>query len=92
MDGGGSHEAGTPSVMGKVTPSQDADKKGTDPVCGCCCLSRWDLPLPVFWTSTQVVSTGLSMKTLKENVGRFVLRPGLSIPWVTKRSGLPRVP
>jgi hypothetical protein len=42
--------------------------------------------------STQVVSTGLSVKTLKGNVGRFVLRLGLSIPWVTKRSGLHRAP
>jgi hypothetical protein len=44
---------------------------------------RWDLPLPVFW---------LSIETLKGNVGSFVLRPGLSKPWVTKRSGLHRVP
>jgi hypothetical protein len=29
---------------------------------------------------------------LKGNVGSFVLRPGLSIPWVTKRSDLHRVP
>jgi hypothetical protein len=49
-------------------------------------------PLPVFWPSTQVVSTGLSIETLKGNVGNFVLRPGLSIPWVTKRSGLHSVP
>jgi hypothetical protein len=30
--------------------------------------------------STQVVSAGLSIETLKGNIGRFVLRPGLSIP------------
>jgi hypothetical protein len=47
--------------------------------------------------SNQVVSTGLSTKMLK-GISRkkpssfFVLRPGLSIPWVTKRSGLHRVP
>jgi hypothetical protein len=41
---------------------------------------------------TQVVSAGLSIKTLKGNVGSFVLSPGLSIPWVTKRSGLYRLP
>jgi hypothetical protein len=40
----------------------------------------------------QVVSVNLSIETLKGNVGSFVLRPGLSIPWVTKRSGLHRVP
>jgi hypothetical protein len=41
--------------------------------------------------STQVVSAGLSIKTLRRN-GSFVPRPGLSIPWVTKRSGLHSVP
>jgi hypothetical protein len=37
-------------------------------------------------------SSGLSIKTLKENVGSFVLRLGFRIPWLTKRSGLHRVP
>jgi hypothetical protein len=37
-------------------------------------------------------SSGLSIETLKGNVGSFVPRPGLSIPWMTKRSGLHRVP
>jgi hypothetical protein len=37
-------------------------------------------------------SSGLSIEMLKGNVGSFVLRPGLSIPWVTKRSDLHRVP
>jgi hypothetical protein len=41
---------------------------------------------------TQVVSTGLSIETLKGNVGNFVLRPSLSIPLMTKRSGLHRFP
>jgi hypothetical protein len=41
--------------------------------------------------SSQVVSAGLSIETLKGNFGSFVLRSGLSIPWVTKRSGLHRV-
>jgi hypothetical protein len=42
--------------------------------------------------SAPFQSSGLSIKTLKGNVGSFVLRPGLNIPWVTKRSGLHRVP
>jgi hypothetical protein len=37
-------------------------------------------------------SSGLSIKTLKGNVGSFVLRTGLCIPQVTKTSGLHRVP
>jgi hypothetical protein len=39
-------------LISKVIPSQDADKKGTDPVY-CYCLSRWDLPLPVFWSQSS---------------------------------------
>jgi hypothetical protein len=39
-----------------------------------------------------VVSAGLSVETLKGNVGSFVLRLGLNILWVTKRNGLHRVP
>jgi hypothetical protein len=35
-------------------------------------------------------SSGLSIKTLKGNIGSFVLRLGLSIPW--ERGGLHRVP
>jgi hypothetical protein len=42
--------------------------------------------------SPQMISAGLSIKTLRRDVGSFVLRSGLSVPWVTKRSGLYRVP
>jgi hypothetical protein len=37
---------------------------------------------------TQAVSAGLSIETLKGNIGSFVP----SIPWVTNRSGVHRVP
>jgi hypothetical protein len=52
MDGGvgrgaESHETGMPGLIDKV-PSQGTDQKGTVPIC-CCCLSRWDLSLLVFW-------------------------------------------
>jgi hypothetical protein len=76
-----SHEAGTPGLIGKIIPSQEADKKGTDP------------SVVVFLDGTcPFQCSGLSIETLKENVGSFVLRPGLSLPWVTKRRSLHRVP
>jgi hypothetical protein len=47
---GESQKTGTPGLISKVIPSQDSDKKGIDPVYCCCCLSKWDLSLPDFWS------------------------------------------
>jgi hypothetical protein len=60
----GSHETGMPTLIRSI-PSQDANKRGTDPVfVAVVVLLDRTYPLQSSSLSTQAVSTGLATETL----------------------------